>query len=344
MTFGQQNTEAEGVEQLQTAFTQYGINFIDTAEMYPVPLRADTQGRTDQIIGQFLKTIPRKDIIVASKVSGRSSRIDWLPRSQPNTLAEVTKEQIVESVNASLERLQIDYIDLLQVYWPDRYIGGLFGQPDFTAEQYEQAPNPNSFQDQLEGLQQVIQSGQVRYIGLSNETPYGLMQFVTLAEQYPDLYSKVISVQNSYSLVVRKDYEAGLAEVCYHKNVGLLAYSPLAGGSLSGKYRVSTQIPKGSRLILFPGFNDRYLVSQNKDAVNAYCDLAIANNLTPTQLGLAWCYQNKLIASTIIGATTLEQLHENCRAYDLKKDMNEKIMKEINIVYKKYTDPTKARN
>jgi aryl-alcohol dehydrogenase-like predicted oxidoreductase len=344
MTFGQQNTEAEGVAQLQAAVSQYGINFIDTAEMYPVPTKAETQGATDRILSKFLSTIPRADIVVASKVSGRSSRIDWLPRSVPKTLAEVTKQQIIDSVDASLERLNLEYLDLLQVHWPDRYIGGLFGQPDFTPAAFEAAPAPHPFTEQLEGLQEVVRSGKVRYVGLSNETPYGVMQFVTLAEQFPDLYPKIISVQNSYSLVVRKDYEAGLAEVCYHKNVGLLAYSPLAGGSLTGKYRAHDNIPAGSRLTLFPGFMDRYLGSQNEAAVNAYCDLAVKHGFTPAQLALAWCYQNPMVASTIIGATTLEQLHENIQTYDKKQDVTEDVLKDIDAIYRQYTDPTKARN
>jgi aryl-alcohol dehydrogenase-like predicted oxidoreductase len=351
MTFGQQNTMEEGVEQLRIATEQYGINFIDTAEMYPIPTTADTQGRTDRIICEFLKQKykSRQEYIIATKVCGRSNRINWLPRTTPNTLAEVNSEQIMDSVNASLERLQCDYIDLLQIHWPDRYTGGLFGQIDFTPTQYENAPSPNSFQDQLQGLQNVIQSGKVRYIGLSNETPYGISQFVTLAQQYPDLYSKIISIQNSYSLVVRKDYEAGLGEMNYHYNIGLLAYSPLAGGSLSGKYRnkdISTIQGTGSRLTLFPGFMDRYLGSMNEAAVNAYCDCATKYNLTPSQLALAWCYQNELVASTIIGATTIEQLHENCKAYDIKDQINKNdaILKDIDQIYKQYTDPTKARN
>ena len=348
MTFGQQNTIEEGVEQLKIATEEYGINFIDTAEMYPVPTTADTQGRTDRAVAAFLKTVPqRADIIIATKVCGRSSRIDWLPRSTPKTLAEVNAQQIVESVEASLERLECDYIDLLQIHWPDRYTGGLFGQTDFTPTQYEDAPAPNTFQEQLEGLQQVIRSGKVRYVGLSNETPYGMSQFVALAQQYPDLYPKIISVQNSYSLVVRKDYEAGLSEMNYHFNVGLLAYSPLAGGSLTGKYRdqdKSVLQKSGSRLTLFPGFMDRYLGSMNEAAVNAYCDCATKHNMTPSELALAWCYHNELVASTIIGATTLEQLHENCRAYDLKSQIDETILKDIDQIYKQYTDPTKARN
>lgn len=347
MTFGKQNTLDEGVKQLTEAYQQYGINFIDTAEMYPVPTEPATQGQTDRAVAMFLKTLKnRSDVILATKVSGRSDRISWLPRRAKETLAQVTAEQIVDSVNASLERLETDYIDLLQIHWPDRYAGGLFGQPDFTSKQYEAAPPPNPFADQLAGLQQVVQSGKVRYVGVSNETPYGVCSFSHAAQQYPDLYPKIVSIQNSYSLVVRKDYEAGLAEACYHHNVALLAYSPLAGGSLSGKYRVADAIPPGSRLTLFPGFMDRYIDSQNEAAVNAYCDLALKQqqqqSMTPSQLALAWCYHNPLVASTIIGATSMEQLQENLQAYDLRLD--DSVQEEIAKIYKRYTDPTKARN
>jgi len=342
MTFGKQNTLEEGAEQLKEAYENYGINFVDTAEMYPVPTDAETQGRTDRSVAMFLKTVPREDIILATKVCGRSDRIDWLPRRKEKTAAEVTKEQIIDSVEASLERLGVEYIDLLQIHWPDRYTGGLFGSTDFLPSQYENAPKPHPFEEQLAGLQEVVKSGKVRYVGLSNETPYGVCSMAALAQQFPDLYPKIISIQNSYSLVVRKDYEAGLAEACYHHNVGLLAYSPLAAGTLSGKYRSKETYNDQSRLNLFPGFMARYLDSGNEEAVNAYCDLAEKNGMTPSQLALSWCYRNELVASTIIGATTMEQLEENLKAYDMTP--SEDIYKGIDKIYRKFTDPTKARN
>lgn len=343
MTFGKQNTLEEGEEQLSRAFHEYGINFIDTAEMYPVPTEPDTQGQTDRSVARFLKTLPnRSDVVLATKVSGRSSRIDWLPRRNPKTLAEVNGEQIVDSVEASLERLETDYIDLLQIHWPDRYTGGLFGSPDFSPASYEEAPTPNSFQDQLAGLQEVVKAGKVKYVGVSNETPYGVCHMVNLAKQYPDLYPKIVSIQNSYSLVVRKDFEAGLGEACYHHKVGLLAYSPLAAGTLSGKYRNADNVPAGSRLMLFPGFMERYLGSENEAAVNRYCELAEANGMSPATLALSWCYHNPLVASSIIGATTMEQLEENIKAYDVR--LGDDVMEGIASIYKTYTDPTKSRN
>ena len=251
----------------------------------------------------------------------------------------------MDSVEASLERLGTDYIDLLQIHWPDRYVGGLFGQPDFDPSKYEEqhgTASPVPFEDQLAAFQELIKSGKVRYLGVSNETPFGVVTMCQLAKQFPDLYPKIVSIQNSYSLVCRKDYEAGLAEACYHHNVGLLPYSPLAGGSLTGKYRESVETPSNARLTKFPGYMERYLGSLNEEAVNAYCELAEKNDMSPAELALSWCYHNKLVASTIIGATSMEQLEENLQAYDLK--LSDDILDEIGLIYKKYTDPTKAKN
>jgi len=241
-----------------------------------VPTKATTQGKTDQAVAQFIKEYTtqhsRENIILATKVSGRSDRITWLRKNKiPTTM---TKEQILESVEASLDRLSTPYIDLLQLHWPDRYVGSMFGQADFNPDQLITSPIPVSFEEQLEALQQVIQEGKVRYVGVSNETPYGVCSMVELAKRFPDLYPRIVSIQNSYSLVVRKDFEAGLGEACFHHNVGLLAYSPLAGGVLSGKYSDPSNLPKNARLRMFPGFMDRYLGSQNEAAVNEYIAIA----------------------------------------------------------------------
>lgn len=337
MTYGQQNTLQEGVELLNCAFDKYGINFLDTAEMYPVPTKAETQGKTDEAIKLFLKSRERKDVILATKVSGRSDRITWLPRRQKDTPAALTREQILDSVDASLERLGVEYIDLLQIHWPDRYAGGLFGGRDFLPSQYEASDDePVPFEEQLGALQEVINAGKVRYIGVSNETPYGVCSMVALAKAFPDLYPKIVSIQNSYSMVNRKDFESGLAEACYHHKVGSIPYGALAGGTLSGKYR--KQQNEG-RMTLFPGFMDRYLNSRNEEAVNTYCELAEKNSMSPSELALSWCYHNELVTSTIIGATTKGQLEENLKAYDLK--LNDKIHDEIREIYVEFTDPTK---
>jgi aryl-alcohol dehydrogenase-like predicted oxidoreductase len=216
----------------------------------------------------------------------------------------------------------------------------MFGQPDFNPDLVSTSPIPVPFQEQLEALQQVIREGKVRHVGVSNETPYGLCRFVELAQQFPDLYPRIVSIQNSYSLVVRKDFEAGLGEACYHHNVALLAYSPLAGGVLSGKYADPNNLPKNARLRLFPGFMDRYLGSQNEAAVREYTAIAKELGITPAELALSWCYHRNHVSSTIIGATSLGQLDENIRAYDIRLD--ESTLEKINSVYKRYTDPTKG--
>jgi aryl-alcohol dehydrogenase-like predicted oxidoreductase len=221
----------------------------------------------------------------------------------------------------------------------DRYAGGMFGSPDFLPSMYEKSPTPTPFEEQLEAVQELVKAGKVRYVGVSNETPYGVCAMANLAKQFPDLYPKIVSIQNSYSMVVRKDYEAGLAESCYHNDVGLLSYSPLAGGSLSGKYRDANNIPKGSRLTLFPGFMDRFLGSANEAAVNAYCELAEESGMTPTELALGWCYHRELVTSSIIGATTMKQLEENLKAFDVR--LEDDVQDKIKAIYKKYTDPTK---
>jgi aryl-alcohol dehydrogenase-like predicted oxidoreductase len=233
MTFGRQNTLEEGVAQLNLAFDEYGVNCIDTAEMYPVPTEAGTQGLTDLAVAQFLKTRAREEVILCTKVSGRSDRITWLRGGNATTC--VSAAQIRESVDASLARLGTGYVDLLQLHWPDRYTGTMFGSPDYDPSAAKAAPPPVPFEEQLAALQELVEAGKVRHVGLSNETPYGLMRFSQLAEQFPRLYPRIVACQNSYSLLVRKDWEAGCAEVCDKVGVGLLAYSPLGGGVLSAK-------------------------------------------------------------------------------------------------------------
>merc|ERR1712176_130593 len=223
---------------------------------------------------------------------------------------------------------------------------------------------PVELKEQLSALKELIDCGKVRYFGVSNETPFGVCSMGALHQFFPDLYPKCVSIQNSYSLVCRKDYEAGNAEACYHYNVSLLPYSPLAGGTLSGKYRgakvdeIDNNDTAAPRLTRFPGYMARYLGSENENAVNAYCTLAEKYNLTPTQLALSWCYHNELVSSTIIGATTMDQLTENLKSYDVKlleikgegrginnedDEFGPSILDEISEIYKRYTDPTKAK-
>ena len=204
--------------------------------------------------------------------------------------------------------------------------------------QYTTEKDTVAFEETLDALQQVVSEGKVKYVGVSNETPYGVCSLVELAKNNPDKYPKIVSIQNSYSLVVRKDFEAGLAETCYHHKVGLLPYSPLAGGSLTNKYANKDNL-EGCRYTMFPGFMDRYYGSQNEAAVTAYSEVAASKNMSPAQLALSWCYHREHVASTIIGATSISQLKEDIEAYDIRLD--DETLAEINQVYKKYTDPTK---
>eukprot|EP00197_Chlamydomonas_leiostraca_P005555 CAMPEP_0202867978 /NCGR_PEP_ID=MMETSP1391-20130828/9902_1 /ASSEMBLY_ACC=CAM_ASM_000867 /TAXON_ID=1034604 /ORGANISM="Chlamydomonas leiostraca, Strain SAG 11-49" /LENGTH=386 /DNA_ID=CAMNT_0049548071 /DNA_START=29 /DNA_END=1189 /DNA_ORIENTATION=- len=329
MTWGQQNTEKEAHEQLSYAWDM-GINFMDTAEMYPVPTKAETQGLTDKYIGSWMKGRKRDSIVLASKISGYSERTTWV-RDPPRT-TRVTREQIKESVDASLKRLGTDHIDLLQIHWPDRYVP-LFGGGAYDAAQERQGDVP--FEEQLQGMEDVIKAGKVRWIGVSNETSYGVCEFSWLAKTKG--LPKIVSIQNSYSLLVRDKFEHDLAETCRRHNVGLLAYSPLAGGSLSGKYNRESVDPK-ARLNLFPGYMERYGKSMVKEAVAEYEKIAKKHGMTPSELALAWCKSRWFVASTIIGATTLAQLKEDILAFD--KDISPECAADIAAVHKRWRDPT----
>lgn len=328
MTWGKQNTETEAHEQLSYALDQ-GINFLDTAEMYPVPTEAETQGLTDKYIGTWLKDQKRDDLILASKVCGRSDRITWI--REEGATPTVTAEQIMWSVEQSLARLQTDYIDLLQIHWPDRYV------PLFGAAAYDESLEIDSvpFEEQLQAMDTLLKQGKIRAFGLSNETSFGVMSFCQKADQMG--VARPVSIQNSYSLLVRTPFETDLAEVCSPRNadVGLLAYSPLAGGSLSGKYVETT--PEGARFTLFPGYMERFNKSLAKEAVAEYVRVAAAHGLTPSELALVFCKDRQFVKSTIIGATSLAQLKENIGAFD--KELTPAMMDDIAAVYKKYRDP-----
>ena len=318
MTWGKQNTLEEGVQQLDCAFDEYGLNFLDTAEMYPVPTEAETQGKTDETIGAWLKKRGRRDdVVLASKICGASERITWVRGDGRGT--RVTEADIVEGVEGSLRRLGTDYIDLLQIHWPER----------------EAVPCV----EQLHALKKLGDQGKVRHLGVSNETPYGVCRFIQEHERDASL-PRICSIQNSYSLLVRSDFESGLTETCAQTDVGLLAYSPLAGGILSGKYSGS-KAPAGARLNLFPGFMDRYSQSLAKEAVVEYERVAAAYDVTPAQLALKWCYSRPHVASTIIGATSMDQLRENIDAFFLD-DLPEGCLDAVADVYSRYRDPSKT--
>ena len=335
MTFGEQNTQEEAASQLDIAFKEYNVNFLDTAEMYPIPTKAETQGLTDKYIASWMKSsgLSRDKIVLATKVAGPG--ITWLPgRNGQNS--RVREKDIIASVDASLERLGTDYIDLLQIHWPDRYV------PIFGATLYNMSMERDAtpFEEQIVTLNKLIQAGKVREIGLSNETPYGIMRFSAIAKAMN--LKPFVSLQNSYSLINRCEYDSGVSEVCSprNENIALLAYSPLAGGILSGKYADQKVDNSKSRLNLFPGYMARYKQSLAVAAVERYAEYAKSIGLTTTELALGWCYKRETVASSIIGATTDKQLRENLNAFDEAKwsKIDDSKIDEIHTLCK---DPSK---
>lgn len=325
MTWGEQNTEQEAHEQLDCAL-EYGVNFIDTAEVYPVPIRAETHARTEAYIGSWIAARKnREQYVLATKVAGPSGRIDWL-RGKGHRL---DKKNIVEACEASLKRLQTDYIDLYQLHWPERTVN-IFGQREFHPNPDEMAFN---LETSLEALDSLVKAGKIRYSGLSNETAWGMMKYLELARSKG--YQAPVSVQNVYSLLNRT-YEISCSEVSYREGMGLLAYSPLAMGVLSGKY-LDNQMPEKSRLALFADYFDRYSSPQAEKAVASYAQLAREHGLTPTQLALAFVNSRPFITSNIIGATTIDQLKENISSADIT--LNDSILAGIEAIHQRQPNP-----
>lgn len=327
MTWGQQNTEAEGHAQMDYALTR-GVNFWDTAEMYSVPPVAETQGSTERIIGTwFAKTGRRKDVILATKIAGLSKML-WT-RDGDVEWTRHTKDQIDEAVGKSLKRLQTDYIDLYQLHWPDRPVG-LFGgamDPKAYAHPYEK------FEDILAHLDTHVKAGRIRHIGVSNETPFGVMRFVAEAEKHG--LPRMASIQNAYNLVNRT-FEEGLEEVCVREDVGLLSYSPLGQGYLSGKYR-NGALPKGSRKELFNRLQ-RYESPQALRAIESYLVLADKHGVDPSKLAIKFCDSRHFMASTIIGATSLEQLKICIDAFDM--EWTSELEEAVNALHTEQPNPS----
>ena len=307
MTWGQQNTEDEGHAQMDYALER-GVDFWDTAEMYSVPASAETQGSTERIIGTwFQKTGRRQDIILATKVAGLSKML-WT-RDADVSWTRHTKDQIDEAVGKSLKRLQTDYIDLYQLHWPDRPVN-LFGDKmDAKAYGYPYEP----FEEILAHLDAHEKAGRIRHIGVSNETPFGVMRF--MAESNARSLPRMASIKNAYNLVNRTFEDGGLEEVCVREDVSLLAYSPLAQGYLTGKYRKGA-LPEGSRKQRFDRMQ-RYESPQGLSALDSYFTLAEQHGLDPAQLALKFCDSRAFMGSTIIGATSMEQLKTCIDAFDL---------------------------
>jgi aryl-alcohol dehydrogenase-like predicted oxidoreductase len=330
MTYGDQNTEAEAHQQLDYALSQ-GINFIDTAEMYPVPPKAETYTRTETIIGTWLKHQARDKIILASKVSGRNRGIAWI-RDGDDSL---TRKNIRSAIEGSLKRLQTDYLDLYQIHWPERNVP-LFGQyqfdpaNEFNANGEAKAWEP--IRTQLETLAELIQEGKVRHVGLSNEYPWGVMEFLRIAKAHG--LPRIASIQNCYNLMNR-GMEFGMSEVLYRESLGLLAYSPLAFGHLTGKYIDNPQA-KG-RVTQFLGYAQRYTKPGVATASAAYAKLAREHDLTPTQMALAFVYRRWFVTSTIIGATNMTQLKENIGAWDIQ--LSPELLQKIETLHLTMMNP-----
>jgi aryl-alcohol dehydrogenase-like predicted oxidoreductase len=330
MTFGDQNTQAEAHEQLDYALSQ-GINFIDTAEMYPVPPKAETFTRTETIIGHWLKNQSRDKIILGSKVAGRNRGLNWI-RGGDDSL---TRANIRAAIHDSLTRLQTDYIDLYQLHWPERNVP-LFGQYQFDPKSEMDAQGNQkawvSIHTQLEALAELISEGKVRAIGLSNEQPWGIMEFLRISEAYN--LPRVATLQNSYHLMNRT-IDFGISEILHREQLSLLAYSPLAFGHLSGKYIDDPQA--NGRVTMFLGYAQRYSKPNVTAASAAYAKLARAHGLTPTQLALSFVMHRWCVASTIIGATNMAQLQENIAAYNVQ--LSSDVLTQVDQIHLSMTNP-----
>ena len=323
MTWGNQNTEEEGHQQMDFALDQ-GVNFFDTAELYSVPASPETYGATEKIIGSWFKKSGKRDqVVLASKIAGAG---DYTAHIRKDGFS---KRALKEALDGSLKRLQTDYIDLYQLHWPERGVN-CFGVRDYPFQTASKEAE-NHFEI-LETLNGFVKEGKIKQVGLSNETPWGTMKYLQVAEEHN--FPRMSTIQNSYSLIHRA-YEYGMSEVSLRENIGLLVYSPLAFGVLSGKY-IGGKTPKGARVSLFPRFN-RYSSEQSEVAVKKYQDIATKHGLTLAQLSLAFVNQLPFVTSNIIGATNLTQLKENIESINV--DLSASMLKEIAAVHSMIPNP-----
>jgi aryl-alcohol dehydrogenase-like predicted oxidoreductase len=326
MTFGEQNTESDAHRQLDYA-VERGINFIDTAEMYPVMGRAETQGSTERFIGSWLKARGRRDdLVIASKIAGPNPNMAWI-RGAAHDLDAANVRAAVET---SLQRLQTDYIDLYQVHWPSRNL------PIFGANRFDPTRERSSvpIEETLGALGELVKAGKIREIGVSNESSWGVCEYVKLAETRG--LPRIATIQNLYNLTARAFETSLLDETCFRADVSLLAYSPLAFGQLTSKY---LDDPKAhGRLTIFPpNWSPRYVRPEVLAATAEYAALARANGMSPAQMALAWCYSRWFVGSTIIGATTIEQLKENIDA--ASTTLSDEVVAAIDAIHARITNP-----
>ncbi|OTG72309.1 NADP(H)-dependent aldo-keto reductase [Acinetobacter sp. ANC 4169] len=327
MTFGEQNTQAQAFQQLEYALDQ-GLFFWDTAEMYPVPPKPETQGATETILGNWIAQRGHRDqLFIASKIAGPSQGGSHIRDGQTRFIAS----EISSAIDGSLKRLQSDYIDLYQLHWPQRPTN-FFGKLGYGNTEAQNEQEVTALEETLTALSDEIKKGRIRSIGLSNETPWGTLKFLHLAEKLG--LEKFVSVQNPYSLLNRT-YEIGMSEIAHYENVGLLAYSPLAFGYLTGKFRHGAR-PANARVTLFSRFS-RYSNPQSEWATEQYAQLAERHGLTLTQLALAFIKQQFFVTSTIIGATNLDQLKENIQAFEI--DLSAEVLQGIEDIHHQQPNP-----
>jgi aryl-alcohol dehydrogenase-like predicted oxidoreductase len=325
MTWGEQNTQQEGFAQMDYALEQ-GINFFDTAELYSIPPKAESYGSTEAIIGEWFKARSNRDkVILASKIAGPGE--DWIPHIRDGK-TRFNKTNFQTALNKSLKRLQTDYIDIYQLHWPERKTN-FFGQLGYKAQEDHFTPVVET----LQALQEQITAGKIRYVGLSNETPWGTMSFLKIADEMS--LPRIVSVQNPYNLLNRS-YEVGLAEVSYREHCGLLAYSPLGFGVLSGKY-LNNKKPDGARITRWPDYT-RYSNPQAISATEKYVALAKQHGLDPAQMALAYVNSRPFLTSTIIGATSMEQLQANIASIDL--DLSDEVLNSIEEIHNQIPNPS----
>ncbi|PIB27260.1 aldo/keto reductase [Maribacter sp. 4U21] len=324
MTWGKQNTEEEGHEQMDYALDQ-GVNFFDTAELYPVPAEAERYGHTEKIIGSWFKKNGNRDkVVLASKIAGNGDYTKFIRSTG------FSRASIIEAVEGSLQRLQTDYIDLYQLHWPERNTN-YFGKRGYEHEITDYWED--NFHQVLETLRDLIREGKIRHVGISNETPWGTMRYLEESKVHATL-PRTITIQNPYNLLNRL-FEVGLAEVSMREKIGLLAYSPLGFGALSGKY-LGGRMPEGSRVSLFPRF-DRYNGEIATKATQKYYELAQANDLSLAQMALAFVNTRPFVTSNIIGATSIKQLAENIASIDVS--LSEDVLKGIESVHNSIPNP-----
>ena len=324
MTWGKQNTEAEGHEQMDYALDN-GVNFFDTAELYPIPAHADRYADTEKIIGNWFKKNGNRDkVVLASKIAGKADFTKFIRTTG------FDRASIINAVEGSLSRLQTDYIDLYQLHWPERNTN-YFGKRGYTHDTTDHWQD--NIHQVLETLRDLIQQGKIRQVGISNESPWGTMRFLEESKVHAGL-PRAITIQNPYSLLNRT-FEVGLAEISMRERIGLLAYSPLGFGALSGKYLGDLR-PEGARLSLFPNY-DRYVKGNSVIATQKYYDLAMSNGVSLAQMALAFVNSRPFVTSTIIGATSMKQLEENIDSINL--ELSDEVLQGIEAIHNETPNP-----